>query len=286
MTARKYASAAAFRTALESRLNLMSIKEGQDIMRLRRQFVFDRFLCRVFHGGKDPIMLKGGYAMELRIRGARTTRDIDLCMKKGRGGPPSPEALLSFFQEKALLDLGDFVVFDVAPPDRELANAPYGGFRFPVRADMAGREFTGFSIDVAIGDVWLDDRDLLKGRDWLGFAGISAEDLPVVTIEQQLAEKLHSYTLPRQRPNSRVKDLVDIVLLLDHFKVDRKRMGEALALTFRLRKTHPAPDSLSRPPEEWERRFASLAQECGMNPDLASAHAKAESFWKTINLSD
>jgi hypothetical protein len=35
----------------------------------------------------------------------------------------------------------------------------------------------------------------------------------VVPIETHLAEKLHAYTMPRVRPNTRVKDLPDLVLL-------------------------------------------------------------------------
>jgi hypothetical protein len=47
----------------------------------------------------------------------------------------------------------------------------------------------------------------------------------------KFAEKLHAYTLPRQgRPNARVKDLVDLVLLsvsgtLDAARVTREHRG-------------------------------------------------------------
>jgi len=45
---------------------------------------FDRLLARLFHVGPPlalPWVLKGGYAMELRIKAARTTKDIDLTMR-------------------------------------------------------------------------------------------------------------------------------------------------------------------------------------------------------------
>jgi hypothetical protein len=76
-----YASAAAFRVALESRLKTMAQEEGFDLQRLRRQAAFDRLLCRLFAKPDAPWLLKGGYAMELRLKTARTTRDIDLAMK-------------------------------------------------------------------------------------------------------------------------------------------------------------------------------------------------------------
>src|SRR5258707_14676072 len=79
---RKYASAATFRVALEDRLKRLAQEEGIDLPRLRRQIAFDRLLCRLFSQPDAPWLLKGGYAMELRLKTARTTRDIDLAMKR------------------------------------------------------------------------------------------------------------------------------------------------------------------------------------------------------------
>jgi hypothetical protein len=77
---RRYASAAAFRVALETRLKAISKAEGIDLQRLRRQVSFDRLLARLFAEKNAPWLLKGGYAMELRLRTARTTKDIDISL--------------------------------------------------------------------------------------------------------------------------------------------------------------------------------------------------------------
>jgi hypothetical protein len=55
---------------------------------MRRKVAFDRLLCRLFANPDAPWLLKGGYAMELRIESARTTRDIDLAVRSmpGSGG--------------------------------------------------------------------------------------------------------------------------------------------------------------------------------------------------------
>ena len=81
-SARKYVSAAAFRVALEVRLKKLAKEEGVDLQRVRRQVAFDRLLCRLFALPDAPWVLKGGYAMELRVKTARTTRDIDLALKQ------------------------------------------------------------------------------------------------------------------------------------------------------------------------------------------------------------
>ena len=84
MESKRYATAAAFRRALEDRLKDIAGKQGVDLQRLRRQVAFDRFLARLFQAARPSALswvLKGGYAMELRIKAARTTKDIDLTMR-------------------------------------------------------------------------------------------------------------------------------------------------------------------------------------------------------------
>jgi hypothetical protein len=88
MKSTTYATATAFRRALEDRLKDISKKEAVDLQRLRRQVAFDRLLSRLFEAGNVSTLrwvLKGGYAMELRIKAARTTKDIDLTMRIAAG---------------------------------------------------------------------------------------------------------------------------------------------------------------------------------------------------------
>jgi hypothetical protein len=75
-----YESPKAFRAALEDRLNRIAKTEGIDILRLRRQVSFDRLLARFFAEANPPWVLKGGYAMQLRIKNARATKDVDLAV--------------------------------------------------------------------------------------------------------------------------------------------------------------------------------------------------------------
>ena len=84
MEPKKYATGAAFRRGLEDRLQDIARKENLDLQRLRRQVAFDRLLARLFQAAQPrelPWVLKGDYAMELRIKAARTTKDIDLTMR-------------------------------------------------------------------------------------------------------------------------------------------------------------------------------------------------------------
>ena len=80
--ARICTSAGAFRKALEERLKSESRTRQVDINRLRRQVSFDRLLARLFRTETVPWVLKGGYALELRFKAARSTIDIDLALQR------------------------------------------------------------------------------------------------------------------------------------------------------------------------------------------------------------
>lgn len=281
----RYATAAALRAALEIRLNTTAAEQALDLQRLRRQVAFDRFLCRLFRHADSPWLLKGGYAMELRIRSARTTRDIDLGLLKMPGGAKEWDALAgrNLLADAASLDLEDGFAFVIGEPGLDLDAAPYGGSRFPVDARMAGRRFISFHLDVSAGDVLREPFELLEGRDWMGFAGIAPSKVPAISREEQFAEKLHAYSLPREgRPNSRVKDLVDLLLLIESGTLDVDRVGQCIEATFRRRDTHPVPSPLEPPPQAWAGPFADLASKCGLSQDLTAAFSRVAKFFSGL----
>jgi hypothetical protein len=275
----RYKTPNALRRALEDRLLAVVRSDGGDIQRMRRQAAFDRLLCRLFTEPEAPWLLKGGYAMELRIRAARTTRDVDLAIRNLPAAKRDGAAIRSLLENAASIDLQDAFEFIIGAATRDLDAAPYGGTRFPVEAQMAGRRFANFHLDVSAGDVLREPFEILEGQDWLGFAGIAKAKPPAISREEQFAEKLHAYTLPRTgRPNSRVKDLVDMILLADSGTMDLMRLGESLEATFRRRGTHELPGSLPPPQKEWAAPFSALAVECGLDQDMGGHHRRLADF--------
>jgi hypothetical protein len=283
----RYTTATALRRALEDRLMILVGKEGGEIQRFRRQAAFDRLLCRLFQDEKSPWLLKGGYAMELRIRAARTTRDIDLALRQSPAVPTkwNAEVVTAMLRQAAAINLDDGFEFAIGDPTLDLDAAPYGGSRFLVDAQMAGRRFAQFHLDVSSGDVLREPYEILEGRDWFGFAGLSRARVPAVSREEQFAEKLHAYTLPRKgRPNSRVKDLVDLVLLIEQSKLDIASLPKSIRDTFQRRKTHEVPTILAEPPASWSTPFAELAQECGIEPDIKNHFIVVREFYDNLRL--
>ena len=281
---RTYATAGAFRRALEERLKRASLTDQIDPNRLRRQVSFDRLLARLFREESAPWVLKGGYALELRFKAARSTVDIDLTVQRVAASASSDQNQIvrEMLQSAADISLGDWFEFAVGPASMDLTAAPYGGARYPVEARMDERVFARFHLDAGVGDVVMRPLETIVCRDWLGFAGIESSRILMIAREQQFAEKIHAYTLPRNAANSRVKDLVDLALLIGSGGLDTQRVLEALRLTFERRGTHDLPASLVPPPADWQVPFHALAEECGLPTDVAVVFAGVQKFVEEV----
>ena len=255
-----------------------------DLNRLRRQVAFDRLLARLFLEDPPPWVLKGGYALELRFKAARSTVDIDLTVQwvPASAGDDQNQIVRDMLQTAAAVPFGDWFEFTFGPPVMDLTAAPYGGARYPVEARMDERIFARFHLDAGIGDVVSAPLETIVCGDWLGFAGIQPSRVWMIAREQQFAEKLHAYTLPRNSANSRVKDLVDMTLLIGSGGLDRQRVADALHLTFERRGTHELPASLIPPPADWQIPFRALAEECRLAGDLAAVLAEVQEFLNEV----
>ena len=259
MTTRTYTSPQAFKQALEQRLRSVS-KSGADFARRRQLLVFDRFLARIVAVLGDAVLLKGGLVLELRLERARTTKDVDLRLTG------TPDGVLARLQEAGRKELGDFMAFEVHPdaehPTIQNDGMQYEGLRFRAECRLAGRLYgQRFGVDVAFGDPILGEPEVVTAADMLAFAGIAPPMLRLYPIETHIAEKLHAYTMPRARPNTRVKDLPDIALLATTQPLEAARLRAALERTFEFRATHPLPSALPEPPATWLAPYEEMARE-------------------------
>ena len=282
---RAYATAGAFRRALEERLKRISRAEQMDVNRLRRQVSFDRLLARLFQVEPAPWALKGGYALELRFKTARSTIDIDLSLQTvgaATGHADVNRAVREMLQSAASISLGDWFEYRIGSPVMDLEAAPYGGARYPVEARMDGRVFSRFHLDAGIGDAVMQPMETIECRDWLDFAGIKSPRVQIIPREQQFAEKLHAYTLPRSSANSRVKDLVDMALLVESGGLVEERLQDAVFLTFQRRGTHVFSSSLLPPPSDWGKKFEVLAEECELPKEMDIVFDGVRTFIETV----
>jgi hypothetical protein len=263
--------------ALEQRLRNAS-QAGASLVRLRKAVVFDRLLARLMVVAPNRWVLKGALALDFRLGNrTRTTKDMDLAREDNE------EAATADFIAAQEVDLADFFVFDIQKT-RGLGEATGGVVRYRARAELAARLFEEVVIDVSFAGLLTGTPERLRGPELLTFAGIEPAEVPALPLEQHLAEKMHAYTRSYGTGvgSTRVKDLVDIVLIKSFASLDADRLAEALHRTFEMRDQQSLPATLPTPPADWSVPYGRLASEVGLSEDIAAGHDEASAFLNPV----
>jgi hypothetical protein len=272
----KYATAAAFRQALDDRLKAQSEQTGLTLARLRKRVAFELFLRRLVTVAPDRWVLKGALALDFRFKAtSRPTRDMDL------GRTDDEDAAIEDFAAAQELVLDDFFSFAVRRTDALDDADDFRATRFHVTAELAGHVFDQFVVDVGFVDSISTKPEEIETSDLLSFAGIEPIRVPALPLPQHIAEKVHAYTRTygeSRRESTRPKDLVDILLIAGSEPIDATALRDALERTFSERRQQPLPATLPPPPEAWREPYARLASEVAVEADLESAHALAAEF--------
>jgi hypothetical protein len=222
-------------------------------------------------------VLKGGLALDFRLGNlARTTQDIDLAWLADSS---DAEGTL---QRAAQHDLGDHFVFQVER-SHILDDADVGGaMRYNVACNLAGRQYAEFHLDIGVSPpVLLGEPDAASGLSLLSFAEIDPISLLVLPLAQHVAEKVHAYTRtygPQNRPSSRDKDLVDLVLIQAHERLTSDDLRRALDTVFALRVVPQLPRRLPSPPSNWRTPYRRKAAALAIPADLDEGFRLADAF--------
>ncbi len=136
------------------------------------------------------------------------------------------------------------------------------GARTTKDIDVLLREF---GVDVGVGDPVVATAESFEVTHLLEFAGIPPTTVRCYPMSQHLAEKIHALTRPHgNRENSRVKDLVDIVIIAERSALAVPQAREAFAATFAARQTHAVPTRLPAFPRAWSPAYRRMAGEVGV----------------------
>ncbi len=271
----RYATAGAFRAALEQRLMTQAQQSGVPLVRLRKLVVFDRLMARLMAAAPDRWMLKGAVALQFRMGPQfRTTKDMDL------GRQDSEDAATADFLAAQFVDLGDYFTFSIERTGRLDPATEGAAVRYHVTAQLAGRAFEDVTADVGFGDPLPDDPEMLRAPGLLEFADISPAEVPALPLEQHVAEKVHAYTRSYGSGNAstRVKDLIDLVAMSTLFDFQAGRVRQALEVIFSSRATHPLPIAFPSPPPQWSTPYRAMAVETGLDADVSAGYEQARAF--------
>jgi predicted nucleotidyltransferase component of viral defense system len=281
----RYATATSFRTALEERVRQRSIADGTAIERMRKRVAVERFIARLQAQPDSPWLLKGAFALDLRFRDrARTTKDLDLGIDVSFVGnePLERDEIARLLKQAAEHPLEDYFVFRIVGEGQEIPHEPGArAYRFTVHAALGGRIFEQFRVDVGTQSELAAPIEEVPESDMLAFAGIVPARFRAISLAQQFAEKVHAFTRKwEDRENTRVKDLVDITLILEMRPPDPKETRIAIERIFEGRGTHPLPQEIPSPPVSWVGSYGAMASEIGLtHVEMDDASRLLQGYW-------
>lgn len=255
-----YETPHALRIALEHRLLNRANESGTSLDRLRRRVIFERVVSRLLVAEPGRWVLKGGMALEVRLRDeARLTKDIDLGLRDviGEGGELH-ERLMAALATDPFAD--GFVI--TAEPVTRLMEDGTGlvTWRSRVTASLAGRLFGRVQLDISPRAHELEDTDTVPLPNSLAFANIGAPTIEIIDVQRHAAEKLHAMHKDfGDRENTRVRDLVDVIILHEHHLLDPESLAVATRSVWAERNGATPPAELPPLPTTWALRYEQLA---------------------------
>lgn len=276
-----YASATAFRQALEARLKAEAFETGVPYDRLRKEAAFQRLLARLQRvAPSGSWALKGALSLIARLgKHVRATRDIDA---NWRGLQRELDETLDALIDA---DLGDGFEFEIGVARPLEGEGPEGALRYTVTARLAGKLFEQLRLDInlTIEDPRPVEIVELK-RNPFAFAGEAPLRLPMITPAQQLAEKLQAYVrVYPEGASSRPRDLFDMLVVAQEVPLPTSdNLAAACRQTFKMRETSWPPE-VNAPPEDWDRPWTGFVTDYPVPWQTpAEAYEALRSFWGPI----
>ncbi|WP_421794113.1 nucleotidyl transferase AbiEii/AbiGii toxin family protein [Hydrocarboniphaga effusa] len=214
--------------SVRARLLNLAKAEGTDFNQVLVRFALERLLYRLSQSEHaERFLLKGALLFTLWYdMPHRATRDADF-LGFGASDLPSVEQT---FREIVSVAVSDGIIFDPGSVVVEeiRKDAGYAGARVTIRGELSGARCKA-QVDIGFGDavtpgpvdavypVMLDDLPAPQLRTY-----------PVYTV---VAEKLHAIALLGMT-NSRLKDYLDLAVLLEREDLEADTLAAAITATF------------------------------------------------------
>lgn len=217
--------------SVRARLLNVAKAQGVDFNQVLVRFALERILYRLSQSEHaDHFLLKGALLFTLWYdMPHRTTRDADLL----GFGASDLESVTQTFRDIASVAVDDGIVFD---PDSVAAeeirkDAGYAGARIFISGELAGARCKT-QIDIGFGDAVTPGP--VDATYPVLLADLPAPRLRTYPVYTVVAEKLHAIALLGMT-NSRLKDYLDLSVLLDREALDTDLLAQAIKATFERR---------------------------------------------------
>lgn len=229
-----------------------------------RQARYDRFLSRVFADGEESEwLLKGGLSMLARVPRSRTTKDVDLAAQHTADLDEAERALSAL----VAVDLGDHLTFRLIRSIRTGLgdNQPGVETRRFVYACLDADHDTQIdtvSVDVVLGPGPVGAPEVVEPANRLHLRRpLVTHPYRLFPVADQIADKVcatMSTDYGDSKRSSRVKDLVDLVVLAHSQSVDLAELRAAITTKQAISGMEPF-DHFDIP-ADWSRTYPATAK--------------------------
>ncbi|MCL2784310.1 MAG: nucleotidyl transferase AbiEii/AbiGii toxin family protein [Propionibacteriaceae bacterium] len=250
---------------LNQRINAAARNGGVSVQRFRNRIAFQRMLARL---AVDPSwVLKGGFSLEMRLGlAARATKDLDLWRLSS--ATSDPLEIQDMLQDALDRDMMDGFTFQVGLPSHvDIQDAEPSTWRVNVKTQFHRSLFASTRIDIVTTDtVDNDETEPLTVEPALSDVGVPFM-IRAINLDRHAAEKYHACVrvYANDRPSTRVKDLVDLVLLIEGDWLHKPQLGAALVRVFQERNNAEPPSKLpDQPPQDWQTTYRKEAADTGV----------------------
>jgi predicted nucleotidyltransferase component of viral defense system len=217
--------------SVRARLLNVAKSQGADFNQVLVRFALERILYRLSQSEHaERFVLKGALLFTLWYDTPhRATRDADLL----GFGPSDLASVTQTFRDIARVAAGDGIVFDPASvvAEETRKEAGYAGARIFISGELAGARCKS-QIDIGFGDVVTPGPvDAIYPVLLTDLPAPRLRTYPIYTV---VAEKLHAIALLGMT-NSRMKDYLDLSVLLEREALDVELLTQAIKATFERR---------------------------------------------------
>ncbi len=206
----------------------------------------------MFSHDPDRWVLKGATGLLARIPGqARHSMDIDLFFDG------QIEAAIGALRDAVRVDRGDFFTFDIER-GTALSGATVGSTLRSV-AYLGDKVFETFRVDVVVTHTMTTEPELVPPIEVVEVPGLRSVDYVAYPIPDQIADKVVALVETHgDRPSTRYRDLVDLVLIATTQSVEARSLHVAL-LSEQKRRGLELGTGPSLPSAQWREGYRTMA---------------------------
>lgn len=254
-------------------------------------------LQREFHFDDNPrFLIKGGAYLELRLGlKTRATKDIDTLF---RGDFSQCLEVLDL----ALADPFGEITFQRSEAEQiAIPMGTVGPIHWPIRLHVSlmirGRTWRRLILEISPDEAGAGEQvDLFPSPSLSHFGLDTPETTAGIAMAYQVAQKIHACSASHEpkRPNDRVRDVIDLLLLKDAFFGEDKGIDSLAAACWKIFETRTRRMDPSRattwPPSliahaHWKRDYKVYAKDVGFDFDLNQAVDALNAWIKQIDMS-